>query len=666
MSQTTSPLTVPRVLDRTFEGLTWLILGVTPILINVYNVDAYRTVQATFASILIAVAIGCWAIARSLDKNWSEVGKVPMLWIIAAFSAWTLLTVPRSPTPALGLASWWNLVTYLIFWIAIADSVARKPEMRWRLLIPITFGFLANVVMGMMQYKHAPFMTYDHYFPQAQWIGNYFAGLEAPARLGSAAGMLGNQNVLGQYLIGFLPIAYLLGLMLILKRQRMWVGSGLLATALLGSICMIETQTRGAWVGLGIGLVYTVGILLAIYGKTLRRINAKTWIAIGLGVVVIVGGLAWKGHVGVDFAVHKLEQAGTDGTSLERLNAWNVARTMADEKPIFGQGLATYKILYFKYLAKTFHDKPIPLIMHNRYVQAHNDFIQLAGETGWVGFLLGLGLLFGFLGTFSRWFVKQTELDGKDRMLALGGAAGLLSISGSAIFGFPFHIASSSALAVGVAGLAGGIWTQGRRASQPSPELPLYTDAQLAIYHYAMPFAIALLTVAVCWSNWTPYQADKLTKQGQELYSMGRYPEAQAALIQALQLDPTRGDARMMAGLIYAMYGRFSLALHNLKTAERSYDDVTLHYYLGRIYESLKEPKMARAEYHTALHYFPAALPISQAVSQRLYLLDHPASASEELAKEEAAQNAAMAMRAHLLAQLQAQAKARQASLSVR
>ncbi|MNX67545.1 O-Antigen ligase [compost metagenome] len=385
----------------------------------------------------------------------------------------------------------------------------------------------------------------------------------------------------------------------------------------------MATQTRGAWVGLFLGLAWAAIALVAHYGTALRRLSAKTWIAVALGLVVVGGGLAVKGEaIGLNRAIAKLQTAGTDNTSQQRINAWHVAKTMADERPVVGHGLGTYKILYFKYLVKTFNGQAIPASMHHRYVQAHNDFIQLAGETGYLGLALSLILLLGFAGGGTWWMLKQPAIALAERMLVLGGITGVIAMAGSAIFGFPFHIASSSALAVGVAGLAGGVWTQQRRAASPEAPAPDYSPAQLAVYTYALPIAVAFVTFAVCWSVWNPYQADKLTKQGQELYKVGRVPEAQVALDQAIRLDPERGDARLLMGLIYAVYGRFDESEKELLAAQRSYDDVTLHYYLGRVYESVNRLDDARAEYQNALHYFPAGLDITKAVSERLAILD--------------------------------------------
>jgi tetratricopeptide (TPR) repeat protein len=55
-----------------------------------------------------------------------------------------------------------------------------------------------------------------------------------------------------------------------------------------------------------------------------------------------------------------------------------------------------------------------------------------------------------------------------------------------------------------------------------------------------------------------------------------------------------------------------------LNQALLSYDDVTLHYYLGRVYEIMNELQLAKKHYERATHYFPPTTEIYRAVEQRL------------------------------------------------
>ncbi|MNU09613.1 hypothetical protein D3C72_2562850 [compost metagenome] len=59
-----------------------------------------------------------------------------------------------------------------------------------------------------------------------------------------------------------------------------------------------------------------------------------------------------------------------------------------------------------------------------------------------------------------------------------------------------------------------------------------------------------------------------------------------------------------------------------LNQALLSYDDVTLHYYLGRVYEVMNELTLAKKHYERATHYFPPSTEIYQAVSKRLSAVD--------------------------------------------
>lgn len=622
---TTSRTPLARALDWGFEGSAWLLLAITPILINVYNNDAYRTIQATFTSILLTVGLACWAIARSNSRTWLEVRQVPLLVPLGVFLGWAALTVVRNPSPMLGMSSWWNLLMYTGYFVALADSAARDPQLKWRLLGPLSFGVLANSVVGILQYRHFPFMELFKQLPANSNVGNYFAGLDAPSKIGldlgnpgSAAGMLGNQNVLGNYLAGVLGLTFLVGVGALFDRKRWDLGLSMLITGGLATAALIATMTRGAWIGAIFGLVYAAVLVIASYRETLKRLNPRVWIVVGAVVVALGGVLAWQGNtIGMGRAITKLENIGKDSTSQQRVHAWHVAKTMADEKPLMGQGLATYKVLYFRYLEKTFRGQGIPEVMHHRYVQAHNDYVQLAGECGYVGLLLGLVVFGGFAGSLGWWLIRHPELPHLDRLMAIGGAAGFVGIAGTAVFGFPYHIASSSMLSTICAGLAMAPMVAQRRAAAPvAPQL--YSDIQLAIYQYALPVAIAFMAVAVSLSFWSPYQADMAIKQGNELYKLQRLQESQAAFADGIRLDPERGDAHLMLGLISAVTGRFPDAEREFVEATRTYDDVTLHYYLGRVYEELKAPDKARQQYEHAINYFPVGTEISNAVRERL------------------------------------------------
>ncbi|MNR83058.1 O-Antigen ligase [compost metagenome] len=609
----------PRIIDRVVETLLGILLLVTPLLINVANVDAYRTVQATFASCLAALAVGAWCAGLTVTRRWREIARMPLLVPLGIFIAWLLVTATRSTAPGMSLLSGINVILYGGVFLAIADLSSRDAAARSRLLVTLLIPFALNSLAGILQYHRFDFMGLGRSLGLGGSPLNYVAGLDAPAKLGSAAGMLGNQNVLGDYLVVLLPVSVVLAL----THFRSWKIVPTALTAILGIVALIDSLTRGAWVGTLVAGVLFGAIALAYGWNRLRQLGRKALVALGLVLVLGGGGaliVAETMDMGLGRAISKIQNTNaSDRTVQQRLNAWDVAKLMAADNPVMGQGLGTYKIQYFNFLAKKFNDEPVPDMMQHRYVQAHNDLLQLAAETGYVGFLLGLGTLLAFAWGLLR-FLWQRTLPARDALLVLGGLSGLTAMVLSAIFGFPFHIAASAAAFAAIAGLISGPWVAATRQSAPaaSPDEPSMMRTMRRI---VMPAAIGCFSLALVVAFYRPYQADMLVKKGMDLYQARQIPQARAALEEAVVLDNERGDAQMVLGIIYTAYQEYPKSVQMLNMALLSYDDVTLHYYLGRVYEMLNELQLAKKHYERATSYFPPSTEIYKAVEARLQVV---------------------------------------------
>lgn len=653
-------------LDLIIEGLAWLVLGLVPLLINVYNVDAYRTIQATYSTIFISLIAGAWAISVTLTGRWGEVRKLPLLLPLAGFSLWSLLTwVFTSPSKPVSAESWVNLLLYCGFFFVLSDLGARKPSVLWRLCAAIFVAFSFNVVTGILQHKGFAFLTmgageygglYGAWPIKTAGFANYFAGLQAPSRLLSAAGTLGNQNVLGGYLAATIPLFVALPVILaiswtklsdmLLKRYktmqestaRLILGAAmtiLAANALASLACLLATDTRGAWLGVLASFVLGVLVIPAFFKDQLSRISRQAWsrIIIGGAVgIVVLGSMAYAAGITPKMLVNKVEDT---WTVQQRLVAWEVAGYMVEKHPILGRGLGTYKIYYFKDLAHLFDGQPhffglfkpatqVPIYMHNRYVQAHNDFIQQAAEEGWPGLAFGVAILLAFWIAIPRyiWRARPSVPEGLLMMASLLGTFGLC------VFGltnFPFHIASSSTAWTALAAFSGAsLWRERRLAlaatTTPGPQMPLEAK-------WALSGALAVLAGALIVFTYLPYKADMYTKEGMELYKSGQIVQAGNALKRAIMLDPERGDARLVLGIVYAMMNDFKDAEYQFIRCQTSYDDVTLHYYLGRVYEAEKKWPEAYREYQIAQSYFPASTDIGRVVAQRVVALQATMSA---------------------------------------
>ncbi|MBU6429961.1 MAG: O-antigen ligase family protein, partial [Cyanobacteria bacterium REEB65] len=435
---------------------------------------------------------------------------------------------------------------------------------------------------------------------------NYFAGLQAPSRLTSAAGTLGNQNVLGGYLAATIPVFLILPVAVLINWQMlsdallvrfkgMREGTAnlaiastfvvLLTTGIASLACLLATDTRGAWVGILAAVVVGALAVPAFFREQLSRLSRQAWTRIGIGTVVglvMMGTMAYAAGVTPKMLITKIEGMNTVD---QRIVAWEVAGKMAEANPVLGLGLGTYKIYYFRYLAKLFGAKPIPTFMHNRYVQAHNDFVQLAGEEGLPGMLFAVAILLAFWFSIPR-YIWRNRAPPTEGLLLMGSMLGTIALCGFALTGFPFHIAASATVWVTIAAFTGAALWQERRAEMATPAGSELSRPKLPLEaRWGLSGAIILLAGSVVVLTYLPYKADMLTKDGMELYKRGQIGEADTVLKQAIRMDPERGDARLVLGIIDAMMNHLPSAERQLIRAQTSYDDVTLHYYLGRVYE---------------------------------------------------------------------------------
>jgi len=298
--------------------------------------------------------------SRHRLSNWRLAFRTPLDWpirlllLMVPVSLWTTFDVRFSLPKVLGL-----LLGIAVFYITVVyvhdlDRLARA--LVGYLALGTAVGALGLVGTDWL-YKSPILSQVSQALPR--WVRGW---------PGAPEGL--NPNEVGGVLLWFVPLQWiLLGRFVRQKCLRTGWGAALALSTLLTTFTLVLTQSRGAWLGLGVGLL-VMGVWL---DARLLRVAALLSI-VAVGFVAVWGAGPLDSLLRQGMAPH-LFGASNWGF---RLDVWRVALWGIADFPFTGMGMGTFRrvgrILY-----------PMPLIATYDYAHAHNGFLQVALDLGLPG-----------------------------------------------------------------------------------------------------------------------------------------------------------------------------------------------------------------------------------------------------------------------------------------
>ena len=234
-------------------------------------------------------------------------------------------------------------------------------------------------------------------------------------------------------------------------------GALVLAAATLGG-AMVLTGSRGGLLGLVAGLVAV--LLLSLYGRAVSRA------ALAVAVVLLIGALV-ASWFGADVALRRVSSARSDAFADVRWAVYDQALRMLGGAPWLGFGLGTF--------ADAFPFYQPPGVPSDKIVDfAHNDYLQLAAETGAAGTLILGWALFGLaLFTLRRWLLRH---DPFVRGLTVGALGALTAVAVHSALDFGLHIPANAVQAVVLAALLPAVVAlRTQRGASGGVDLPTWT-----------------------------------------------------------------------------------------------------------------------------------------------------------------------------------------------
>lgn len=217
---------------------------------------------------------------------------------------------------------------------------------------------------------------------------------------GRVVSMFENPNMLADYLIMLIPIG--IAVFLCTKSRHVRAGA-FFATAALG-LCLIYTWSRGAWLGLMIGMLF----FLLLWNRRTLTVLFFGCFALPLLPLVMPESI-----------MNRLLSIGNlaDSSTSYRVSIWKAAIGMAGDffTTGIGVGETAFRQVYPLYSLSGIEAAP----------HSHNLFLQIQIELGIVGLLLFLGVL--ILLAQCCFDYNSTATDRETRIMSIGCFAGLIS-----------------------------------------------------------------------------------------------------------------------------------------------------------------------------------------------------------------------------------------------
>ena len=350
------------------DTLLFLIIFLTPLSIplrelvpNVSNDINLPTEPLLFGVLIIVIFKAVYN--KSFDRR---IILHPISIAIYINLLWIFITSLTSTMPVVSLKFTLSRIWFLATYFLLAAHLFHKKRNIYKYLWLYISAYL--VVIGYTLYRQSGYGFFD------QKIANHLVSPLLPDHTSYAA-----------------IIAMLLPFMLISPRLFKSSKIALVSiylTVLIFIVALVFSYTRAAWISLALIAVMAVIMLL--------RIKFKIIFPLGLSILILL----FSFQTEIKYMLEKNNQdssdnfseqiesvsnISTDASNLERINRWNSAIRMFQEKPFLGFGPATYMFQYAPYQFS--YDKTIISTNAGDRGNAHSEYLGPLSEEGVLGLL---------------------------------------------------------------------------------------------------------------------------------------------------------------------------------------------------------------------------------------------------------------------------------------
>lgn len=305
--------------------------------------------------LLVLLALGGLGLARWRGRGPGWLVALPAIWL-----TWQFLAGTQTVDAVLTTATLKHLVACVVCFY-LGYFVVGPTDHRLAFLVGVLVALALVIAAGFEQHFGGLERTRTYFFtylyPQMPSVPADYVKRISSDRIWAT---LFYPNSLAGALLLLLPMAVAMSLQ---HFHRLTTGARQFVAAVFGMgglACLYWSGSKGGW--LLMLLLGWIALLRAPLNKRFKQLSL---------VVVLVGGLAGFGLKYAGFF-----QKGATSVSA-RFDYWQAAARTAAENPVFGTGPGTFAIPYGK--LKRPESEMARLV--------HNDFLQQASDSGWVGFV---------------------------------------------------------------------------------------------------------------------------------------------------------------------------------------------------------------------------------------------------------------------------------------
>jgi tetratricopeptide (TPR) repeat protein len=327
----------------------------------------------------------------------------------------------------------------------------------------------------------------------------YDWGQPRPESVPRATGPFVNPDHFAAYLNLILPMA--LAGMLSYSFLSRWRSSRApfrlfcLAAASVLTSAIALSLSRGGWIA---GLLATS---IVVWGASLayrseRRDRSGIWLRVpavlwvGLMLCLVAGAAFYEVPAAPTAVDARLEQTVADPDFSSRIGYWRDALAIVRDFPVFGVGLGCFQDVFPRYQSPPWQQASVR--------EAHNDYIELAADTGIMGF--GLALWF-CIAAAVRLRRGLKELPDEHLLVAFALLGGLAAMGLQEFFDFPLQIPANAVLFTILLGIAVRL-CRAKRADDPHIRYPA---PKVRLYAGGISVAAVLAIVAALRQDMVPY-----------------------------------------------------------------------------------------------------------------------------------------------------------------